>query len=99
MAQRSFRSWLALAAAAAAASILLPACWNGGPLGPLFGARNGSSGGGGFNPGTGGGVSLKALFIGARLALDPPKVLRVAPADGTKEVSVKSPIVVEFSES
>ncbi len=99
MAQRSFRSWLALAAAAAAATILFPACWNGGGLGPLFGARNGSSGGGGFNPGTGGGVALKSLFLGARLALAAPKVQRVAPVDGTKEVSLKTPIAVQFSES
>src|SRR5262245_42132618 len=99
MAQRSFRSWLALVAAAAGAAILLPACWNGGPLGPLFGARNGSSGDGGFDPGTGGGVSLKALFVGARLERDPPKVQRVAPEDGATNVSVKAPIVVEFSES
>jgi hypothetical protein len=99
MAQRSFRSWLALAVAAVAAAILLPACWNGGPLGPLFGAKNGSNGDGGFNPGTGGGVALKAMFVGARLARDPPKVQRVAPADTTKDVSLKAAIAVQFSES
>jgi len=99
MAQRSFRSWLALAAAAAAVATLLPACWNGGPLGPLFGANNGSSGDGGFDPGTGGGVALKAMFVGARLERDPPKVQRVAPQDGATNVSAKTPIVVEFSES
>jgi len=99
MAQRSIRSWLALAAAAAVVATLLPACWNGGPLGPLFGANNGSSGDGGFNPGTGGGVALKAMFVGARLERDPPKVQRVGPTDGATNVSVKTPIVVEFSES
>jgi Big-like domain-containing protein len=99
MAQRSFRPWLALALTTIATAIFLPACWNAGGLGPLFGGHNGSSGSGGFNPGTGGGVLLKDLFVGARLQLAAPSVQITAPANGAKDVSTKTPIAVQFSES
>src|SRR5262245_185067 len=99
MAQRSVRPWIGLLLTLVAAAILLPARWNAGGLGPLFGAHNGTSGSGGFNPGTGGGVLLKDLFVGARLQLAAPTVQLTAPANGAKDVSTKTPIAVQFSES
>lgn len=99
MAQRSIRPWLALVLTTIATAVLLPACWNAGGLGPLFGAHNGTSGSGGFNAGTGGGVLLKDLFVGARIQLAAPSVNVTAPANGATDVSTKTPIAVQFSES
>jgi len=77
---------------------LLAACWDSDALGPLFGAPN-EGGDGGFDPGVGGGLQLRDLFVNARLLRDPPKIVRTAPENDATDVSVKTAIVVEFSES
>jgi hypothetical protein len=82
-----------------ALALLIPACWNTSSLDRLFGAPGGSGGDGGFDPGIGGGLTLRDLFAGARLLREKPTVLRVAPVDKQKDVSIKTPIVIEFSES
>jgi len=84
--------WVALAA------FLVPACWDSDPLDHLFGAPD-EDGGGGFDPGVGGGLTLRDLFANARLERDPPTVLRTAPENGAVDVSIKTAIAIEFSES
>src|SRR5688572_8519569 len=85
-------------AAALASTGLLAACWDSDGLGALFGAPN-EGGDGGFDPGVGGGLQLRDLFVNARLLRDPPKIVRTAPANNAEDVSVKTAIVIEFSES
>jgi hypothetical protein len=80
-------------------SALLPACWNADSLGRLFGAPPGGGGNGGFDPGVGGGLTLRDLFQGARLLREAPTIVTVAPADKATDVSIKTPITVTFSES
>ncbi len=84
--------WVALAA------FLVPACWDSDPLDHLFGAPD-EEGGGGFDPGVGGGLVLRDLFVNARLERDPPTILRTAPESGAEDVSIKTAIAIEFSES
>ncbi len=98
MAQRLKRPWNLLLVAAVAGALMLPACWNSDGLGPLFGAPDGG-GDGGFDPGVGGGLQLRDLFVNARLLRDAPTVVRSAPADKATGVSLKTAVVVEFSES
>jgi hypothetical protein len=88
---------LALVAALAGAG-LLAACWDSDGLGALFGAPN-EGGDGGFDPGVGGGLQLRDLFVNARLLRDAPKIVRTAPENDAVDVSVKTAIVIEFSES
>jgi len=99
MAERSDRSVCGLVLALLLTAALLQGCWNSSSLGRLFGAPPGGGGDGGFQPGIGGGLTLRDLFLGARLLRDRPKVLRTGPAAGAQAVSVKTPIVVEFSET
>ena len=98
MAQRLNRLQSLLLAATIAAPLAIPACWDSDGLGPLFGAP-GTGGDGGFDPGVGGGLQLRDLFVNARLLRDAPTIVSTAPATGATNVSVKTAIVVEFSES
>ncbi|MSR46079.1 MAG: hypothetical protein EXS13_03280 [Planctomycetes bacterium] len=93
-----FSAAWSVATAALLGALALPACWDSDGLGGLFGAP-GEGGDGGFDPGVGGGLALKDLFVNARLERDPPSILRTAPESGVIDVSLKSAIVVEFSES
>lgn len=99
MAQRNDRLFCRLVLPVLLAVTLLPGCWNGSSLGRLFGAPSGGGGSGGFDPGVGGGLNLRDLFLGARLLREAPTIVRTAPAAGTKDVSLKTPIVIEFSET
>jgi hypothetical protein len=82
----------------AAAVLLVPACWDSDSIDHLFGAPD-EEGGGGFDPGVGGGLVLRDLFVNARLERDPPTILRTVPENGAVDVSVKTAIALEFSES
>lgn len=99
MPQRLHRLRLLLAALLGSGLIVLTACWDTDRLGGLFGAPDDGGGDGGFEPGLGGGLLLNDLFVNARLLRDPPTIVKTAPADSARDVSLKSAIVVEFSES
>ncbi|MBL8841398.1 MAG: Ig-like domain-containing protein [Planctomycetes bacterium] len=98
MAQRLNRLQSVLVVAALAAPLAIPACWDSDGLGPLFGAPD-TGGDGGFDPGVGGGLQLRDLFVNARLLRDAPTIVSTAPATGATNVSLKTAIVIEFSES
>src|SRR5262249_46041115 len=91
MAQRFSRAWPVLLIAVCIVAALGSGCWDVGSLGGLFGAPAGGGGSAGGNPGIGGGLTLRDLFVNARILKDPPKVVLSSPASGASDVSVQSP--------
>jgi hypothetical protein len=81
---------------------LLGGCSQADRIGPLFGSDipgDGSQTEVGFDPGQNGGVILHDLFRGARIGLTGPTITNVSPEDGARDISTRTLILVEFSES